>query len=467
MLETIRTFTAAQLEKTGDGDAARDRHAHHFGALAVASEDSLTGPDATTWTARLEVTVPDLQLALHWTEENDLDLGLDMAAALWRWWLITGRLSIGRGWLAGLLRQAGSRRDERTGRAMCAAAVLAAENGDYHQAIRHAELALGVFESLGMTERMAFAATVLASAHRYLGDNAAARRSFQDAMDLRIALGDRRGVSVAINNIALLELDDGNLEQARELFERALAIKRELGERRSIAVGLANLADVLIRLSQWDAAERVLAEGAQLAPGIPQIVGTIHCNQGNLAAHRRDWESATGHFQAAITASQESGHPHDAIEAIIGLARVQHETGHTDDALRQLRAGEELAARLGNPQRTADIQAALAEVTATRRPPARPGDLTARQAEVLGLLAAGRSNKEIAAELFLSLATVERHLATIYRKLGVSGRVEATRFAIESGLTPDTRGLPRVSGGGGGSGGSPSRVHTAGSHRVL
>ncbi len=436
MLETIRTFAAAQLEQTGDGPAARDRHARHFAALAIASEDGLTGPEASAWTTRLEAAVPDLQLALHWLEEHDLDLGLDAAAALWRWWLLTGRLSIGRGWLAGLLRQAAPRKDERTGRAMCSAAVLAAENGDYHQAIRHAELALSVFESLGMTERMAFASTVLASAHRYLGNNAAARRSFQDAMDLRIALGDRRGVSIAINNMALLELDDGNLERARELFERALAIKRELGERRSIAIGLANLADVLIKTSQWETADLVLTEAAELAAGIPQIVGTIRCNQGNVAVHRQDWSVATEHFQAAIAASQAAGHPHDAIEAMIGLAKVRHHTGRSDEALRQLRAAGELAARLGNPQRAADVQSAVDEVNATYRQPALPADLTARQAEVLGLLAAGLSNKEIAAELVLSLATVERHLATIYRKLGLNGRVEATRFAVESGLAP-------------------------------
>jgi DNA-binding NarL/FixJ family response regulator len=66
-----------------------------------------------------------------------------------------------------------------------------------------------------------------------------------------------------------------------------------------------------------------------------------------------------------------------------------------------------------------------------------PSELTPRQAEVLSLLAAGMSNKQIAAELFLSPATVERHLATMYRNLGLGGRVEAARFAIERGLAPD------------------------------
>jgi DNA-binding NarL/FixJ family response regulator len=63
-----------------------------------------------------------------------------------------------------------------------------------------------------------------------------------------------------------------------------------------------------------------------------------------------------------------------------------------------------------------------------------PGNLTARQAEVLRLLADGLTNKQIAARLYLSPGTVERHLATSYRKLGLGGRVDAARYAVEHGL---------------------------------
>ena len=457
MLETIRSFATAQLDQDGEGDAVRRRHAVHFAALAVASETGLTSPDAATWTAHLEQTDPDLQLALHWADENhQLDLGLDAAAGLWRWWLISGRLAVGRSWLSRLLTAAGRRDDELTGRALCSSAVLAAENGDYREAVRHAEQAQDIFRSLGNQERTAFAATVLASAHRYLGNSAAARRSFQAAMDLRTALGDRRGVSVAINNMALLELDNDDLVRAQELFERALEIKRELGEPRSIAIGLANLADVLLRRDDLEAADRVLADAAGMAAGIPQLVGTIRCNQGSLAARREQWAQASEHFLAAIEVSQASGHPHDAVEAMIGLAKVEHQTGRRDEARLQLQAARALSADIRSPQRVAEVDAALAELTAqtsvsqtsvsenplsenpaAQRAPAVPSELTPRQAEVLSLLAAGMSNKQIAAELFLSPATVERHLATMYRNLGLGGRVEAARFAIERGLAPD------------------------------
>ena len=436
MLETIRSFAAVRLDDGADGAAARRRHARHFAAIAAGSELGLGGADAADWAARLEAAVADLHAALYWAAEHaEIDLGLDISAALWRWWLVRGRLAVGRNWLARFLALAGPREDERVGRARCSAAVLAVENGDYPAAIRDAEAALAIFEQLGLTDRMALAATVLGSAHRYLGNHAGARQGFQTAMDLRVRLGDRRSVSVAINNMALLELDDGDLSRAQDLFEQALAIKRELGERRSIAIGLANLADVLIRTGQWETADQVLDEGAALAAGHPQLIGTIRCNQGAVAAHRRDWAQAAEHFRAAIVESRAGGHLHGVIEAMIGLGRVCEQSGDRAEALRQLRAAHALASDIGNAQRRAEAEAALADVMGAPAAGARkPGSLTSRQADVLRLLAAGLSNKQIAAELVLSTATVERHLATIYRNLGFSGRVEAARFALEHGL---------------------------------
>ena len=60
--------------------------------------------------------------------------------------------------------------------------------------------------------------------------------------------------------------------------------------------------------------------------------------------------------------------------------------------------------------------------------------LTPRQAEVLRLLARGWTDAQIAGELFLSRRTVHAHLREIFRKLGVSHRSAATRYAIEHGL---------------------------------
>ena len=63
--------------------------------------------------------------------------------------------------------------------------------------------------------------------------------------------------------------------------------------------------------------------------------------------------------------------------------------------------------------------------------------LTAREVEILGLVAGGQSNREIAAALQLSAKTVGRHLESIYAKAQVHTRAGATMFAMQHGLLPD------------------------------
>ncbi len=69
--------------------------------------------------------------------------------------------------------------------------------------------------------------------------------------------------------------------------------------------------------------------------------------------------------------------------------------------------------------------------------PAFPDRLTGREVEVLRLVAAGRTNREISEDLVLSLRTVARHITNIYAKIGVANKAEATAYAIRHGLTKD------------------------------
>jgi DNA-binding NarL/FixJ family response regulator len=69
-----------------------------------------------------------------------------------------------------------------------------------------------------------------------------------------------------------------------------------------------------------------------------------------------------------------------------------------------------------------------------RQPVRLPGGLTEREAEVLRLVAAGKTNRAIAAELYLSEKTIARHLSNIFTKLGVGSRAAATAFATREGI---------------------------------
>lgn len=74
------------------------------------------------------------------------------------------------------------------------------------------------------------------------------------------------------------------------------------------------------------------------------------------------------------------------------------------------------------------------EPSTTPAPSSYPAGLSDREAEALKLMAKGLTNAQVAQELFISPRTVNRHLNTIYQKLGVNSRAAATRFAIENGL---------------------------------
>ena len=80
------------------------------------------------------------------------------------------------------------------------------------------------------------------------------------------------------------------------------------------------------------------------------------------------------------------------------------------------------------------------EFLASEDPPARrpaahgPDGLTPREAEVLRLIAAGATNADIAERLGLSIHTIERHAANLYRRIGVHSRAEAAAYAVRRGI---------------------------------
>jgi DNA-binding CsgD family transcriptional regulator len=118
--------------------------------------------------------------------------------------------------------------------------------------------------------------------------------------------------------------------------------------------------------------------------------------------------TATLRIGEAMTADQAAAY---ALKSEVGSPKSEVERPATDD---------HAEARTDSGLRTQDF--------------GLPGGLTARETEVLRLVAGGMTNRELAATLFVSENTVERHLLNIYRKIGVRRRAEATAYALRHGL---------------------------------
>ena len=127
--------------------------------------------------------------------------------------------------------------------------------------------------------------------------------------------------------------------------------------------------------------------------------------------------------------------PYERALTLLALADLRSTEGNNTDVSVLLEEARGICSELGAAPALARADA-LADQTPDRRrtTSAHLAGLTRREAEVLGLLAAGHSNKEIAAQLFLSERTVERHITTVYRKIGTRRRTEAMAFALRHGL---------------------------------
>jgi DNA-binding CsgD family transcriptional regulator len=117
------------------------------------------------------------------------------------------------------------------------------------------------------------------------------------------------------------------------------------------------------------------------------------------------------------------------------LARLQLLTGADPEAaFAAARRELEQRSALGTLALLEHDVATIAAAGSVARPPARPDGLTARELQILGMLAAGMTNGEIAAAAVLAPATVQRHVANIYAKAGLRNRAEATAYALGHGI---------------------------------
>ena len=155
---------------------------------------------------------------------------------------------------------------------------------------------------------------------------------------------------------------------------------------------------------------------------------------------RGNTERAVSLLRGAAEALEAIPFVADAARVRVQLARALAETGDREQATRELRRAHEVFAHLGAERELDATRDLLRELGA--RPPTRAATqgiagLTGREIEIVRLVAARRSNKEIGAALGISSRTVSTHLSNVFAKLGVTSRGELTDRVRED---PDLRG---------------------------
>lgn len=159
---------------------------------------------------------------------------------------------------------------------------------------------------------------------------------------------------------------------------------------------------------------------------------------GLLAQTMGDLERAVVHFEVATAFYREAGYRPEFAWTGQELADVLVQRNGPDDhekAMALLEEAMAISEELVMPpllERIIALQERAESLPVTI--PAYPGGLTQREVEVLRVIAAGKSNREISEELVITLNTVFRHVSNIFSKTGASNRVEAATYASRHGL---------------------------------
>ena len=228
---------------------------------------------------------------------------------------------------------------------------------------------------------------------------------------------------------ALLALARGRTDDACAAVRRVLREPRDVIHRSQLLPGAI---EVLLAGNDLAAVRPLVAELDAVADAFDSssLKAMAGYAVGALALAEDRPEDALEALRAALQRWRKLGWPYETARTQVLVGRSLREVGDEDSAAAELRAAARALTALGATPAAQEVDRLLA-------PDPLPGGLTAREAEVLRLVAAGRSNSEIAAVLFLSEKTVARHLSNIFSKLDVSSRTAAAAYAYEHGLTRD------------------------------
>ena len=304
-----------------------------------------------------------------------------------------------------------------TGRCFVHRAQILQLQGDWSEALAEAERADRRSEKAMNQAAAARACYLQGEVHRLRGEFAEAEEHYRKAS--RLGSEPQPG-------LALMRLAQGNRDAA------AASIRRVVGETTDTlprAALLPAFAEIMLAAGELDEARSACRELEEICEECEsEMLGAM------LAATRGAVELAAGDPAAALVTLRKASKAWAVLEAPYEAARVRVLVGQ---ACRALGDEEAFALELDAARAVFDELGAAPDVAAVDSFAGVAADthgLSARELEVLRLVAAGRSNREIASALVISEHTVARHVQNIFRKLGVPSRTAASAFAYEHDL---------------------------------
>ncbi len=285
-------------------------------------------------------------------------------------------------------------------------------------------------------ESRAIAAAVMSQIHASRGERRHARARVMEAAPLIRHLrvfGAEMECSWTLARLGVLEgSDEAALEHCRDVLRRW----EESEDRHYGLNALGWSAGLFAALGQEEDLNRAVRALASIAAGngnreaLAMLAGAL----GELARSEGDAAGAVEHFRQALTLHREIELPHDRAELLVSAAAAARAAGLDDQAREWLADARLQARRLGARPLQATAEQRLAALGGSDAGNGAAAGLTPRQLQVIRRVAEGRTNREIATELYLSVRTVDMHVRHSLIALGCRSRMDAARKAAGLGL---------------------------------
>jgi non-specific serine/threonine protein kinase len=435
-LETVRQYAQHKLIDSGEDDDYRRHHLDWWLDLAEKAEPALWSAAQWDWVSRLQPELDNLHAVLAWCQlsAERAELGVRLAGALWHFWNLMSDLLKADKMLGALL-------------------AISAEP----------------------TPARARALSTFGWQSYLRGAGPPREDTLQESQQLSVALGMPREASIALSGQALARLARGDFGGARRLNKQALAVARTARDKVGIWAALWGQAEIARQQGDSASAAALLEESLCAARDLDDAWSTCQVEEAlvRVALERGDFRRAQslcednlrqGQHRALARAdyhvlfwlealgwiASAHGQARRAAWLLGGVAAARERRGfslHVADreqherSVAAVRARDAAAFDAIWSEAQATTAADLVKLALTPgqsgvgfSPDALPDRLTPREAEVLRMIAEGRSNHEIAGELALSVRTVERHITNLYAKIKARGKAEATAYAFRHGL---------------------------------
>ncbi len=409
MLETLREFALEQLSANSEADAAHHRHAGAFLSLAEQARPELLSLHQKAWFDRLDREHANLRVALLWSQSNDPEMNLRLAAVLDLFWDVRGYAIEGRKWLQEALQLNPLASAEIRAPAFMAAGMLAYKQGDYSETkeylIQSHQLFLQTEDQAGLSRVLYYLGLTAESQ----ADYATAQAYFQEGLNVARRVQDWSGEASALNGLARIAARLGDYILSCTYDEQALAIYHEHHALRDSAGLSLNLGIDAYERGDNNAAQRYIETALTYARELGDHYLIILCqlNLGNVQIAQGDFAAARTNLEETIADQRARGESLALPEQLGTLGRALVQLGEfraaracqAESLALRLNAGDRLgvAVSLGNlaqvelsenqPGRAARFLGAADAIREAIRSPIIP----ARRAEYERLIAAIRT----------------------------------------------------------------------------